>query len=68
MSAAAPGTNLRTLINPNTDHATGLPSQWGTITAGRWRVFKLTYTLSASVPNSAQGDGVKFNVVWEAQR
>jgi hypothetical protein len=68
VSAAAPGTNLRTLINTNTDYATGLPSQWGTITTNRWRVFRLTYTLSASAPNSAQGDGVKFNVVWEAQR
>jgi hypothetical protein len=68
VAGAAPGTNLRTLIDTNTNYATGLASQWGTITANKWRVFKFTYILSASAPNSAQGDDVKFNIVWEAQR
>ncbi|MDT5030419.1 MAG: hypothetical protein QOC94_590, partial [Actinoplanes sp.] len=37
------------------------------IVATKWRVFKFTYTFSAAAPNSSQGDGTKFNVVWEAQ-
>jgi hypothetical protein len=67
VAAAAPGTSLKTLINTDVSFAAGLPSQWGTIVATKWRVFKFTYTFSASAPNSSQGDGTKFNVVWEAQ-
>ncbi|WP_127504453.1 hypothetical protein [Actinoplanes solisilvae] len=68
LAGVAPGTNLKSLINANTDYATGLLSQWGTVTANMWRVFRFTYTFSASALDSAQGDGVKFNIVWEAQR
>ena len=68
VTAAAPGTNLRTLISTNTDFTSGLASNWGTITATKWRTFRFTYTFSSSAPNSAQGDGVTFDVVWEAQR
>lgn len=68
VAAVAPGTVLQTLLNTHTTYANGLPSQWGTIVANKWRVFKFTYTLPSSAPTSAQGDGVKFNIVWEAQR
>jgi hypothetical protein len=67
VTAATPGTNLQTLINTNKTFATGLPSQWGTIVAGQWRVFRFTYLLASAAPDTAQGDGVQFNVAWEAQ-
>jgi hypothetical protein len=59
--------SLKSFINSGSSFASGLPSQWGTITANKWRVFKFTYSLAATAPDSAQGDGVRFNVVWEAQ-
>lgn len=68
VAGVAPGSNLGALINSNTNYSNGLLSQWGTIAANKWRVFKFTYTFSASAPNGAQNDGVKFNIVWEAQR
>jgi len=67
VSAAAPGTDLQTMIGTETNFATGFPSQWGTITVNKWRVWKFTYTYNAAAPNSSQGDGVKLNFVWEAQ-
>jgi hypothetical protein len=63
----AAGTGLNTLLNSYTAVGSSLPSQWGTIVANQWRIFKLTYIFSAAAGNSAQGDGVKFTVVWEAQ-
>jgi hypothetical protein len=66
VAAAAPGTNMETMINTYTNFATGLPSQWGTITANKWRVWKFTYTFSASAPNTAQNSGLKVDFVWEA--
>lgn len=65
--AASGGTALNTLLATNTDFTTGLASNWGTVIQNKWRIFKFTYTFSASAGNSAQGDGVKFNIAWEAQ-
>jgi hypothetical protein len=66
VAGAAPGTTLRTMIANNTSFSNGLASQWGTITPNKWRVWKFIYTMSASAPSSAQGDGLKVNLVWEA--
>jgi hypothetical protein len=66
LTAAPPGNSLQAIILNYTSFATGMPSQWGTITANKWRVWKFIYTFSASAPNSAQLDGVKVNFVWEA--
>ncbi|MBB4692289.1 hypothetical protein [Paractinoplanes abujensis] len=60
-------TGMNTLIDTNKTFATGLPSNWGTVTPNRWRVFRFTYLLDPAVTDAAQGDGVKFNVVWEAR-
>ena len=68
VTATSPGTLLKTLINTNTSYGTGLASNWGTITTAKWRTFKFVYTFSSAAPNSAMLDGVKFSVVWEAQR
>ncbi|WP_433304688.1 hypothetical protein ACQP2F_15875 [Actinoplanes sp. CA-030573] len=68
VAASAPGTNMRTMINSNSNFANGLASQWGTVTASKWRVWRFTYTFSSLAPNSAQLDGLKVNFVWEAQR
>jgi len=57
---------METMINSYTNFANGLASQWGTVTANKWRVWKFIYTLSAAAPNSAQNSGVKVNFVWEA--
>jgi hypothetical protein len=67
VAAVAPGTALNTLLATNTSFGSGLASNWGTVVQNEWRVFKFTYTFSSSAGNSAQGDGVKFNIVWEAQ-
>ena len=68
VAAAAPGTNMQTMINTNKDYATGFNSQWGTVVANQWRVFKFKYTFASAAPTTAQGDGLKVNFVWEAQR
>jgi hypothetical protein len=59
--------SLKSFINSNTNFATGLASQWGTVTTTKWRVFRFTYSLAAAAPDTVQGDGVQFSVVWEAQ-
>ena len=66
IAGAAPGTTLQTMIANYTSFSNGLASQWGTITANKWRVWKFIYTMSASAPNSAQADGLKVTFVWEA--
>ncbi|MBL7261157.1 hypothetical protein [Paractinoplanes lichenicola] len=60
-----PATAMNTLIDTNKTFATGLPT-WNTVTRNTWRVFRFTYTLDANAPDAAQGDGVQFDVVWEA--
>ena len=66
VAGAAPGTSMQTMIATNTSFSNGLASQWGTITANKWRVWKFIYTMSASATNGAQNDGLKVNFVWEA--
>ena len=66
VAAAAPGTAMNTMINTNTNYATGFASQWGTITVNKWRVWKFVYTFSGSAPDTAQSDGLKVNFNWEA--
>ena len=66
VAGAAPGTTMQTMIANNTSFSNGLASQWGTITANKWRVWKFIYTMSASAPDTAQADGLKVNFVWEA--
>jgi len=66
VAGAAPGTTMQTMIATNTSFSNGLASQWGTITANKWRVWKFIYTMSASASNTAQADGLKVNFVWEA--
>ena len=64
---AAGGEGMRPLIASRTDFANGLSSRWNTVAPGTWRVFKFTYRFSPLAPDSAQGDGLEFAVVWEAQ-
>ena len=59
---------MQALINTDNSYANGLDSQWGTITANKWRVWKFTYTFSSAAPNTAQGDGLTVTFNWEAQR
>ncbi|MGK5682220.1 hypothetical protein [Actinoplanes sp. URMC 104] len=62
-----PATSIRTLATANTDFAHSLASNWGTVTRNQWRTFQFTYAFSSAATNSAQGDAVRFKVVWEAQ-
>ena len=59
--------SLKSFIYTDKDWGSGLSSQWGTITANQWRIFRFTYQLDTTATDAAQGDGVKFKVVWEAQ-
>ena len=67
ITGASSPVTLRSLIGGHRDYATGVDCQWGHVTANRWRIFKLTYTFSHLAPPTAQGDGLTFNFVWEAQ-
>ncbi|MBU2666328.1 hypothetical protein KOI35_22760 [Actinoplanes bogorensis] len=60
-------TSLRTLIKNNQNYA-GTTLSAPTIGQNQWRVFRFTYALPSTAPDSVQGDGVKFGVTWEAQR
>lgn len=58
---------LSNIAAANTDYATGAGGAWAPSTAGSQKVYRFTYTLSASAPNGIQGlsDTVKFT--WETQ-
>lgn len=62
-----PATSIRTLATTNTSFASSLASNWGTVTTDQWRTFQFTYAFSSAATNAAQGDAVRFTVVWEAQ-
>ncbi len=59
-------TSIRTLISTDSTYAASLTAP--TIAQGKWRVFKFTYLLPSTAPDSVQGDGIKFGVTWEAQK
>jgi len=50
-----------------TSYATGVGSWAPTGTASETKVYKITYTLSASTPDSAQGGTAAVGFTWEAQ-
>ncbi len=60
-------TSIRSLISGNNTYA-GTTLNAPAIAKDQWRVFKFTYLLPSSAPDSVQADGVKFGVTWEAQR
>ena len=63
-----PSTLTQTLLNTYSSYASNLSAGWGTVTQNRWRIFRFSWSFSSAATNSAQGDGLKFDVVWEAQR
>ena len=67
-STVVPSTLTQTLINNYSSYASNLSAGWGTVTTGKWRIFRFTWAYSSGATNSAQGDGLKFDIVWEAQR
>lgn len=51
-----------------TDYATGISALWTpTGTANESKVYRVTYTLSSSTPDTAQGKSVSVALTWEAQ-
>ncbi|ROQ30282.1 hypothetical protein EDF46_3597 [Frondihabitans sp. PhB188] len=58
---------LAALGTANTGYATGLGSWTPTGTAPETRVYRITYSLAASTPNSAQGGTASLGLTWEAQ-
>jgi hypothetical protein len=51
----------------DTSYATGVGSWTPTGTASETKVYKFTYTVSPSTPNSAQGGTAAIGFTWEAQ-
>lgn len=62
------GTNLRTLINTKNAFGAGTSYPVPTMGNGMYRSYRFTYTFAAGAGNGAQGDGIEFTAVWEAQR
>jgi len=50
-----------------TSYATGLGSWAPTGTAAEGRSYQLVYTVSSTIPDSAQGGTAAFSLTWEAQ-
>jgi hypothetical protein len=50
-----------------TNYATGVGTWTPTGSASETRVYKITYTLSSSTPDSAQGGTAALGFTWEAQ-
>lgn len=51
-----------------TNYANGLTALWTTTgAASESKVYRVTYTLSASTPDTAQGKAVTTTLTWEAQ-
>ncbi|WP_189171394.1 hypothetical protein [Pilimelia anulata] len=66
VTAAAPGDTMAT-VSGKTNFANGYTTGWTSATNGNTRVFRFTYTLDSSAPNTAQSDGITTDFVWEAQ-
>ncbi|GGK07308.1 hypothetical protein GCM10010123_41470 [Pilimelia anulata] len=66
ITAAAPGDTMTT-VSGKTNFANGYGTGWTSAVASNTRVFRFTYTLNASTPNTAQGDSISTDFVWEAQ-
>ncbi len=58
---------LASLGTSATNYSTGLGTWAPTGTASETRVYKVTYTLDANTPNSAQGGTASVGLTWEAQ-
>ncbi|WP_250032938.1 hypothetical protein [Paractinoplanes maris] len=64
----APATStIQSLIKNNNTYAGALLTM-PAMTKDKWRVFRFSYDLPLSAPNSVQGDGVQFAVTWEARQ
>lgn len=57
---------LTALAASRTNFATGYGA-WAPTAAAQTRVYRFTYTLKASAPNSVQGAAASATVTWEAQ-
>ena len=57
---------LRGFATTYTDFAAGFGS-WSPTGAGQSRVYKITYTVNAAIPNSTQGATASIGLTWEAQ-
>ncbi|GGJ94413.1 hypothetical protein GCM10010123_25330 [Pilimelia anulata] len=66
VSAAAPG-DLATAVYTRSNFGNGYGTGWTSATSGNTRVFRFTYTADAATPNTAQGDSITTDFVWEAQ-
>jgi hypothetical protein len=64
-STAINGIALAT-VGTKTNYSTGYSSGWSPA-AGESRVFKFTYTLSASTPDAQQGTACTMPFTWETQ-
>jgi len=65
VTAASPGDTFTT-ISAKTSFANGYGTGWTAATAGNTRVFKFTYTLDSSTPNTSTGDNITTDFVWTA--
>jgi hypothetical protein len=66
VGTSSAGTNLKTLLDSNNAWANGITV--ANIPQGKFRSYRFTYSLLSTAPNAAQGDGIQFDVTWEAQR
>ncbi|WP_189114796.1 hypothetical protein [Pilimelia terevasa] len=66
ITAATPGDTMAT-VSGKTTFANGYGTGWTSAASGNTRVFRFTYTVDASTPQTAMGDGITTNFVWEAQ-
>lgn len=60
-------TTLASFATANTSFANGLGTWAPTGTASESRVYRITYTVSATAPNSVQGTTASLGLTWEAQ-
>ncbi|KQS09113.1 hypothetical protein ASG04_09515 [Curtobacterium sp. Leaf183] len=60
-------TTLASFATGSTSFANGLGTWAPTGTASESRVYRITYTVSATAPNSVQGTTASLGLTWEAQ-
>ncbi|WIB60828.1 hypothetical protein DEJ13_03065 [Curtobacterium sp. MCLR17_007] len=60
-------TTLASFASGSTSFANGLGTWAPTGTASESRVYRITYTVSATAPNSVQGTTASLGLTWEAQ-